>query len=217
MKVILVTGPWSSGTSAVAGMLNALGVDGCGPYFRTNDERTRNSFESLAFREVVDSVASEAELRLTVPDREVVAALKRFRATLEDGTREAGADTPERCVFLKYPLSALMIPHIARVFDTRLVYVLRPLRDIEITRQRRGWGENFGAKGAQALYSRMFQVLIDLPIPTMIIRYPELLRSPEYYAEGLARMAGGSRSDDARVQAAAAFVRRRDDPAPGGT
>jgi hypothetical protein len=45
MKLILVTGPWSSGTTAVAGMLHEMGLNGIAPFFQTNDERTKNSFE----------------------------------------------------------------------------------------------------------------------------------------------------------------------------
>lgn len=203
MKLVLVCGPWSSGTSAVAGMLDALGLDGVGPYFHTNDARTKNSFESQAFRQVVDSVASEAALRLTVEPKAAVAALTRFREQLA-----ARPDAAQgRTLFLKYPLSALLIPQICRVFDTRLVYVLRPLKDIEATRVRRNWGEHLGRKGAQVLYSRMFEVLLDLPFPTMIVRYPELLRAPLPHARQLAAFCGVA-PDEQRIAAAAAFVRQ---------
>lgn len=42
MKLLLVCGPYDSGTSAAAGLLANLGAVGLGPYHRTNDPRTLN-------------------------------------------------------------------------------------------------------------------------------------------------------------------------------
>lgn len=207
MKLVLVCGPWSSGTTAVSGMLDALGMDGCGPYFRTNDQRTRNSFESLAFREVVDSVASDQTLALTVPPKEVVARLEAFKAKLEAQRAASGSDSAAP-LFLKYPLSALMIPQICRVFNTRLIYVLRPSADIEATRVRRKWSDNFGARGAQVLYSRMFNILLERGFPTLVVRYPELLRAPMPYAKQIAAYAGLKNATPEQLEAAAQFVRK---------
>jgi hypothetical protein len=206
MKLVLVCGPWSSGTTAVSGMLDQLGLNGLGPYFRTNDERTKNSFESLAFREVIDQLASDQTLALKVERKAAAQVLRNFRAQLEAQTPDAAAGKPEMRVFLKYPLSALLIPQICRVFDTRLIYVLRPLKDIEATRQRRKWAANFGAAGAQVLYSQMFQVLLDLSIPTMIVRYPELLAAPLPHARQLAAFCG-IKADEKQIEAAAQFIR----------
>jgi hypothetical protein len=208
MKLVLVCGPWSSGTTAVAGMLDALGLDGCGPYFRTNDERTRNSFESLAFREVIDGLASDQTLKPTAPAKAAVAALTVFRAQLEAARGGAEAAAKAAPMFLKYPLSALLIPQICRVFDTRLVYVLRPVKDIEATRERRKWGEQFGAKGAQVIYSRMFQVLVEMPFPTLVLRYPELRANPLPHTKQLAAYSGLKKITTERLEAAASFVRR---------
>lgn len=207
MKLILVCGPWSSGTSAVSGMLDALSVDGFGPYFRTNDQRTRNSFESLAFREAVDSVASDQTLALSVPPQEVVARLQDLKAKVTAQRETSGVDA-NAPLFLKYPLSALVIPQVCRVFDTRLVYVLRPSKDIEATRVRRQWSENFGAKGAQVLYSRMFQILLERDFPTLTVRYPELLRAPMQHARQLAAYAGLKGATPEQLKAAADFVRK---------
>jgi hypothetical protein len=207
MKLILVCGPWSSGTSAVSGMLDALGLDGFGPYFRTNDQRTRNSFESLAFRQVVDSVASDQTLALSVPPKEVVARMQDLKAKVTAQREASGVDV-NAPLFLKYPLSALVIPQVCRVFDTRLVYVLRPGKDIEATRERRQWSENFGAKGSQLLYSRMFQILLERDFPTLIVRYPELLRAPMQHARQLAAYAGLKDATPEQLKAAADFVRK---------
>lgn len=207
MKLIFVCGPWSSGTTAVSGMLDALGLDGCGPFFRTNDVRTPNSFESQAFRAVVDSVFSEETLQPKVSAQAARAALVDFRASLlaTHGPQPA-AEGPR--IFLKYPLASLLIPQICQVFDTRLVYVLRPLREIEATRTRRNWTPNLGAAGAATIYSRMFDNLLNLPHPTLIVRYPELLADPEAHARRLADFAGTVQPSDQRLQATAAFIRQ---------
>ena len=205
MKLVLICGPWSSGTTAVAGMLDKLGVDGMGPFFQTNDARTKNSFESLAFRAVIDQLADEKTLELKVERPKAVKILKAFREKLEaDGGAEKNA---EKVIFLKYPLSALLIPQIARVFDTRLIYVLRPLKDIEATRVRRGWASHLGAAGAQVLYSKMFQVLVDLPIPTLVVRYPELLATRRRHAKQIATFCGLEVEKES-IDAAAESVRK---------
>ena len=49
IKLILVCGPFGSGTTAVAGVLAGLGLPGIEP-FVSNDEHTPNTFESIAFR-----------------------------------------------------------------------------------------------------------------------------------------------------------------------
>ena len=62
MKLILVCGPFGSGTTAVAGVLAGLGLPGIEPYFASNDERTPNTFESIAFRETLLRIVSEQTL-----------------------------------------------------------------------------------------------------------------------------------------------------------
>ena len=64
MKLLLVCGPFGSGTTAVAGGLAHLVAIGFGPYFRPADERTRNSHELVVFRDVLLIVAAEETLTL---------------------------------------------------------------------------------------------------------------------------------------------------------
>ena len=204
LELVLVCGPWSSGTSAVAGLLASLGLDGLPPYFQTRDERTKNSFESIAFRELVMAVASEDTVALKVDPATAAARLREFRAALAAGKSSPGAGRP---IFLKYPLSAALIPQICGAFNTRLVYVLRPLREIEATRVRRGWAEHQGSAGAQRIYSYMFGALVEQRIPTMMVRYPELIERPVEIARDLARFAGLEATPDA-IEKAAGFIRK---------
>ncbi len=87
----------------------------------------------------------------------------------------------------------------------RLIYVLRPLTDIEATRRRRRWPPQYGKPAAETIYANMFRILVDRTYPTIIVRYPELLRSPETVAKQIVEfteLATGSID----IEAAAAFI-----------
>lgn len=211
-RLILVCGPWSSGTTAVAGMLHKLGLKGMGPFFKTNDERTQNSYESQAFRQTIKSIASEEQVQLTVPRKQALERLVAFRDQVVEQVYggESGVEGAPP-IFLKYPLSAVAIPEIGKVFQTRMVYVIRSLKDIEATRVRREWPAHLGTMGAQKIYSEMFKALVNLPIPTQLIRYPELLARPRMHAKLLADLTGVAPTED-KIAQATAFVKNA---APG--
>ena len=206
MQLILVCGPWSSGTTVVAGLLERLGLRGLPPYFVTSDPRTSNSFESMDFRRLIGELVDENTLRMRVDWPVAQQRLLEFRKSLEQQ-----ADDGAALLFLKYPPSALLIPEICQVFATRLVYVLRPMQAIEATRERRSWQVQFGAAGAQVLYPAMFQALVDYEFPTHLVRYTELLRDPAAHAGQLARFCGLSADADV-IARAAAFVRVQSAP-----
>jgi len=205
MKLILVCGPFGSGTTAVAGLLARLGATGFGPYFQPPDPLTANSHELVAFRDLLRSVTSERTLTLTAAG-EVTTALEHFRNRIirqEFGAYDEKSATP---IFLKHPLAALIIPQICAAFDTRLVYLTRPLRDIETSRQRRKWDAQYGAKGAGIIYSQMFNALINHTFPTTLVRYAELIQRPLDHARGLASFAGLNSSADACAKRPCSFA-----------
>ena len=198
MQLVLVCGPWSSGTTVVAGLLERLGLRGLPPYFVTSDPRTPNSFESVEFRRLIGELIDEDTLRMRVDWPVAQQRLLEFRQHIE---QQAGGDaTP---LFLKYPPSALLIPEICRVFETRLVYVLRPMQAIEATCERRNWEAQFGAAGAQVIYPAMFQALVDHEYSTHLVRYTELLRDPVAHTGALARFCGLPAEADVIARAAA--------------
>ena len=212
MKLLLVCGPFGSGTTAVAGLLARLGAVGFGPYYQPADELTPNSHELIAFRELILTLASE-ETTTLLPGGDVKTALDKFRdriANQEFGTYDSNAGIP---IFLKHPLSALIIPQICAAFETRLIYLVRPVRDIELSRRRRKWGAQYGAKAAGIIYSHMFNALINHSFPTTIVRYAELIERPMEHARRLAAFAG-LKSDANVMRKAAAFVRGRQPPSP---
>jgi hypothetical protein len=205
MKLILVCGPFGSGTTAVAGLLARLGAVGFGPYYRPTDALTPDSHELVAFRDLILTLASE-ETTTLLPEADVKTALDRFRERI--GSQEFGHydDKAEIPIFLKHPLAALIIPQICAAFATRLIYLVRPVREIELSRRRRNWGAQYGAKAAGIIYSHMFNALINHSFPTTIVRYAELIDSPLEHARRLAVFAG-LESDPDVMREAAAFVR----------
>jgi hypothetical protein len=212
MKLLLVCGPFGSGTTAVAGLLARLGAIGFGPYYQPADERTPNSHELIAFRDSMLTLASE-ETTTLLPGADVKNALEIFRdriANQEFGAYDSSAGVP---IFLKHPLAALIIPQICAAFETRLIYLVRPVRDIEASRRRRKWGAQYGAKAAGIIYSQMFNALINHSFPTTIVRYAELIERPIEHARRLAAF-GGLKPDADVMREAAAFVRSPKPPSP---
>jgi hypothetical protein len=212
MKLLLVCGPFGSGTTAVAGLLARLGAVGFGPYYQPADQLTPNSHELIAFRELLLTLASE-ETTTLLAGADVKAVLDKFRgrvANQEFGRYDSNAGIP---IFLKHPLAALIIPQICATFETRLIYLVRPVRDIEASRRRRNWGAQYGAKAAGIIYSHMFNALINHSFPTTIVRYAELVNSPLDHARKLAAFAG-LKSDVDVMREAAAFVRSPKPPSP---
>ena len=234
VKVILICGPWGSGTSVVAGLLERMGAFGLGPYFETDDPKTANSYESIPFREIIRNglgYPSQPGLSFTPPvPGAVQSGLRSLQSRIkqqEFGPYDLLSSKP---IFLKYPLSAFVISQICEVFDTKLIYVMRPLEDIEQTRLRRNWEPYYGAEGAALIYEEMSAAMKHHSYPTMKIDYKDLLASPMVHASDIAQFVGLDLSP-AELRHAVDFVRkpdamptarremRQDDntqPAPGG-
>ncbi len=84
MKTIFIAGSWGSGTTAVAGMLDQLGASSVPPHFETSDNRTMDTHESLAFREIIYRYTSERSMRTDISRlQEIKDAIKKFREELD--------------------------------------------------------------------------------------------------------------------------------------
>ena len=216
LRAILICGPWGSGSSVVAGLLQRMGAFGLGPYFETGDAKTANSYESISFREIIRNALgypNQSSLSFTPPvPGTAQSGLRNLQRRIEQqefGPYDLHAPKP---IFLKYPLSAFLIPEICEVFDTRLVYVMRPLEDIERTRLRRNWEPYYGAEGAALIYEQMSAALKNF-YPTINIHYQDLLASPMVNAANLARFVGLDLSST-ELQHAVDFVRKSDAKPP---
>src|SRR5437879_5397919 len=103
MTVILVSGPWGSGTTAVMQSLQALGAYIPDPHVLTYDPRTPDSLETVAFREVLEGLVDPATLRVRA-GVDALAALREFKAELEASHGRHLASG--RTMALKHPLAA---------------------------------------------------------------------------------------------------------------
>lgn len=198
MSFVFVVGAWGGGTSAVAGALQKLGCTGVEPFVNIGDPRTRNTYESHAYRAVLFKHLSEPELRpLTQDRREIVRSLTQFRDKLPQ------TPTP---IYLKHPLSALILPEIAEVFSPRFIFVFRPVADIEASRQRRGWPEHLGAKGASILFAQMMRFYINESSEIFMLRYPTLLANTRILVTAMANFA--ELGPNAKIEAALDYIRQ---------
>jgi hypothetical protein len=202
MPLVLVCGPWSSGTSAVAGLLANLGVPAPGPHVRINDPTTPLTYEMEAFRELLQQLASEDTLTRLVSDDATMRALRVFR---DDVLRVQ--DSRGEALMLKHALSALVLQELGELFELRVVCVIRPLADIERTRLRRRWTPEFGELGANVIYEHLFSFFINTDVPFHFVRYADLLADPASIARDLTAFLGLRVNEDAR-EAAIRSVRR---------
>lgn len=182
MRLILVGGPWGSGSTALAGVLQHLGVQAPGPFFQTFDPRMPNSLEMVAFRDLVLQLADEATQQRRVDPAFSLFALQRFRQQLE---RDSRID-PSQPILLKLPLAAVLLPELSEVFNLLLPICLRPLEAIEATRLRRRWPAHFGQAGAERLYGQLFSHVVNSTTPTHLVRFETLRRDPAAVVPALA-------------------------------
>lgn len=204
-KVILVCGPWSGGTSAVAGFIARLGAFAPGPFVIVEDTRTPETHEMIAFQAALKLVADERALRRTMSSDEVLRVLREFRDGPFTAALSAHRDAP---VVLKHGLAALVLPELSEVFDLHVVGVVRPLEAIEKTRVRRQWPAQFGAKGGGVIYQHLFGFLIHADVRFEVLRYGDLLESPARVCDRLA-LSLGLRPSATQREEALAFVTRR--------
>ncbi len=206
-RLVLVSGPWSCGSTAVTGALVHAGLIGFGPYFQTRDPLTPNSFEWLVFRDWCMKFTSQQSLALTATSSAVVRdAAARFRDEIVQqryGSYDPLLDPP---LVMKYALSCLLLPAFADAFELRVVVVTRPLAAIEATSLRRQWGPQFGAAGAQVIYAQLFGLLVEYGIPAELLHFPAFQREPALKLDELLRGCGHVPTHAQRA-AALAFVR----------
>ena len=194
MHLVLVSGPWGSGTSAVTGALKHLGIRTPKPYFViTDDPRTPITYENRQFRETVLEVAEEHTLRKKKSSSCIKDSLHRFRESIKTELNL----TDESQILLKLPLSAIILDEISEVFQTRLIVCLRPIAEIERSRQRRKWPAHFGAIGARIIYAKLIEHIANKEDSEYaMIRYKELLGNPDKELQRLAKFLALSPSND---------------------
>lgn len=163
-KVVVVLGPWSSGTSAVAGVVAALGAAAHPPFGRVADPSTPVSFESGSLREIVVGAFNHEDLTRGSLPTGAISRLGEWAGTAALSVA-------------KMPMLCWFVPEMVEAWDACFIVVHRDLAAIEATRVRRDWPDEYGAKGAEVVYPLIER---DLPseAPRLDIDYATLLEDP---------------------------------------
>jgi len=176
MRVVFVAGSWGSGTTAVIGALNCLGVPTLGPYFQSSDPKTRNTFELIPFRNLIHRYVDEQTVRHKENyHKEFLPALELLGEQIENELWRDRHDDADKILALKMPLASMCLPEICSAFETKIVVVHRPFEEIEASRRRRNWPAIYGLLGARTIYNQIFTDLISHRQSFLSISYGDFL------------------------------------------
>lgn len=170
-KVAVVLGPWSSGTSAVARAVAALGANAHPPFTVLNDPRTPISGESRGLRQIFGPCFDhDRMIRTGTP----LWATARLRIWAGPGLSVA-----------KIPMLAWFLPEIMAAWDCRFLIVRRTLEAIEATRERRRWPATYGRQGAERIYG-LIKDGLPRETPVQEVAFETLRARPEEIGDTIA-------------------------------
>ena len=176
MKLIFIAGSWGSGTTAVVGALDSLGVPTLGPHFLSSDPRTHNTFELIPFRELIHQYVDGSTIKhKNNYHSEFVQALEKFKTQLENTVLPSQPDTKLELIALKMPLASICLPEICSTFKTKIIVVHRSFEEIEACRLRRNWKPRFGSLGARHIYSKIFSDLFRCKLSFLGVSYGDFV------------------------------------------
>jgi hypothetical protein len=201
-RFLVVLAPWSSGSSAVTGILERLGGFTCPPHFQTYDPLTPSSFEPAVLRQILLKHIDEHALAIKGNRLRLGVEIQQWLAR---AVRDAGSDEPP--VVVKHPLLSMLVPELSSIIQPLFIVVRRPYADIERTRQRRDWPAIYGRIGAGILYDRIYSDLAALDMAFCDLYFPDLLAHPEREIARLAEYAGLAGDTD-KFRDALEFLRR---------
>ena len=206
VKILFVCGPWGSGTSVVTHILLRLGSLGLVPYYRSNDPKTENTYESILFREILLYLADEHNFSKTKENDVAIQEFIKLKSGLLQYISANKMIVGEAPVVLKHGLSCLFLNELDTIFDARFIFVRRDIDEIEFGRIRRGWPPFHGAEGAMKAYSCMDNFL-NSKRKIYTIRYRHLLENPINEVQRLAKFCN-LRDDKDSVKNAIAPLKR---------
>lgn len=207
-RVIVVLGPWSSGSTAVTGYLARCGGWTCPPHQLTNDPLTTDSHEPKAFRDALCDFIDE----LTLKPKQPLGRFVDFFGPWLAAKRQEAAAGGHAAVVLKHPLAAFVLQPILAVCEPHFLVVLRPLPQIETSRLRRRWHAIYGQDGARQIYGAAFSGLIAAGRSFQTVSYPQFLADCSHRLSLLANL--GLQTGAAPYASAEAWVRTPELPTP---
>ena len=166
-RIALISGPWGSGTTALCQLTAKLGINTPGPYFQTNDPRTQNSYEMLAFNRLITKCVKEETLTKKLPDTEIQKLITAFSHRQE-------LKSENKLTALKTPACSGLLRELSESFNLQLIICLRDYTEIEASRARRGWPAHFGVEGARKIYAQLNEFIANTNTPFLFVRHSDL-------------------------------------------
>jgi hypothetical protein len=167
MKTIVIIASWSSGSTAVTGYLDKCGAYSCPPYLNTVDERTPNSYESLAYGKELAKLFDGFTFKEIGKSEDFVNFFETWWVNECAKAEKLGFSS----IVLKHPIQTFVLPYLKKKLNPSFVFVTRPFDEIENTRIRRNWHPIMGSDGAKHLYSVAFNFLTVSSCPFITIPF----------------------------------------------
>jgi hypothetical protein len=159
-KRILVVGTFNSGSTALAGAMERLGVDMCGPLTAHNEPKALHGEYDYRF------------LHGEPPSREEV--LQDYRCIIKNRRRPCAVKTPFNALVSDGALAALGK-------NARIIWIQRDL-EISIARLReRRWTMQPVEHWQSKIYKSCQELVDNTPHPSLIVPYNELREIPYYW------------------------------------
>ncbi len=208
MQLIFVAGCWGSGTTSVIGALDHLGIPTFGPHFKSNDPKTKNTYELMPFKDVIFKFVEEKTVQRNANYQDgFVDALSQLKEDIDNRDWPEMPGGREKIFALKMPLASICVPEICKVFDTKILLVHRPVAEIEATRKRRDWPASFGAQGAQQIYMQFLDGVFAANQNFLAISYNDFKKNTETALESIINYCEIGEFRD-NIDKAAKFVRK---------
>ena len=185
-EMVVVLGPYSGGTSAVAGMLHYLGIKMGGPFYRADAATSRGTFEAARLGHLCRKIYSEPWLTENVPKEMQSKVLRVWAANRPDLMSK-----PDRPLGAKHPLLCLMGHEISEAWNRpTIVSVERPYDDVVASLVRRRWGWSIDAI-ANCIHQLMLSrelYLANYSGPVLRVEFDQVLRKPHEFVEHMGEL-----------------------------
>lgn len=195
----MVLGSWAGGTTVVARILHALGVQMGDDFFVCNDPRTGVTFEENSLREILLDYFDEPLLR---PHAPVDARLAEWVVW----QRREARSRRRVAIAAKHPILSVLVPRLIKEWSpVRFIRVRRPYAAVMRSLERRRW---WPAQAVSFMYARVnSQLDADLAgVEHYCIDYDRLCAEPAREIRAMLQGIGLSASET-RIGTAAGCVR----------
>ena len=174
LTYVCILAPWSSGSSALAGFLHHCGAHTCPPHLLSNDKRTPNTFESLAYRNKLHEF-----IKINFPNRETCefnpsadcSIFENFFSEWIQNQSEIATNLNKTHIVLKHALQTFALNSLTKFIEPKFIVLERSIEEIERTRVRRNWSAEHGKIGAASIYFETENYLNTTKTPHFTISF----------------------------------------------